>query len=227
MPTIEYRNTILRQLDADALDRLHPKPCVLDLRRSLEDAGQKQQHVYFLEDGIASKTTIFGNGTQVEVGMFGREAVIGASLLLGPALCLNGVYMQMAGHGYRVTAANAMAEFERAGQFQRMVLGYLQGQLAQAEQSAGCNGRHSLEQRLARWLLLCRDRADSDTMALTQEFLATMLGCARTAVNTTAQMLQNRGLIEYTRGKVTVLDRDGLEGAACECYSTVRRYIQG
>jgi CRP-like cAMP-binding protein len=225
MPSYEYRNTILQRVDEEVRKRLHLRKVTLERKHTLELAGDEIRHLYFLESGIGSMTTTFRNGAQVEVGMFGWESVIGVSALIGTRRSLNNIYMQLGGDGFATTRERAVAEFARGGQFHNLVLRFVQAQMVQTAQSAGCNARHALENRLARWLLLCNDRAESDTMDLTQEFLSMMLGTARPAVSETAHHLQERGLIMYKRGKVTILNRKGLEKVACECYEVVRHHL--
>ena len=138
--------------------------------------GGPIRHLYFLEVGMASMTTTFADGAQVEVGMFGYESVIGISALMGTKQSLNRVYTQIAGSGYRCDIQRGDEEFARGGIFQRLVLRYVQTQLVQAMQSAGCNAVHNFEQRLSRWLLISADRANTDQFKMSQEFLSHMLG---------------------------------------------------
>jgi CRP-like cAMP-binding protein len=133
--------------------------------------------------------------------------------------------MQMGGNGYASRMADARAEFHRNGRFQDLALRYVQAHLVQTAQSAGCNSRHDIGQRLARWLCLCADRSKGSTMPLTQEFLADMLGSNRPTVTTAAGMLMKADLITYHRGMVTILDRPGLEAYACECYQVVKTHL--
>ena len=170
-------------------------------------------------------TAGFQDGSEVEVGMFGCESVIGVSALIGSRRSLNNIYTQLAGWGYMSPIKLAQAEFRRNERFHDLMLRYLQAQLMQTAQTAGCNARHGVEQRLCRWLLLCHDRAQRDVMDLTQEFLAVMLGVDRPAVSVVAARLQDQKLIEYHRGKVRILNRAGVERLACECYRTVRKYL--
>jgi len=144
--------------------------------------------------------------------MFGYESVIGVSVLMGTKESLNRVYTQIAGHGYRCHVEDARREFRLGGYFQSLVLRYVQAQLVQAMQSAGCNAKHNIEQRLARWLLLCADRAHTDTFKISHEFLADMLGVRRPTVSTTAGILKRKGLIDYTRGEIRILDVPAHEG---------------
>ena len=170
-------------------------------------------------------TTTFSDGGQVEVALAGSEAVLGASVLMGTKLSLNRVFMQVAGHGYSVRTALAAAEFKRCEMFQDLTLRYLQAQFVQSAQTAGCNARHTLEQRLARWLLLCADRNGGRDLPLSHEGVADMLGSTRSSVTLTAGMFKAQGLIEYARGTIHLLDIKGLEAQACECYRVVRDHL--
>jgi CRP-like cAMP-binding protein len=222
---LSFRNKILQHLDADVIDRLALRPVELERNREIEFPGHTIDNLFFLETGIGSMTATFQDGSQVEVGMFGYESVMGASALIGTLRSLNRVYMQMAGHGYACRASVAKREFLRFERFSELILRYVQAQLIQASQSAGCNAKHEANQRLSRWLLLCRDRAQSDTLPLKHEFLADMLGTSRPTVSIAAQELQERGLIEYKRGTVRILDFAGLERLSCECYQVVKNHL--
>ncbi len=170
-------------------------------------------------------TTIFGDGFEVEVGMFGYESAIGISALMGTKHSLNRVFMQLGGYGFSSPLRAAQEEFARHGEFHHLALRYVQAQLTQATQSAACNVHHSHEQRLARWILICSDRARQDVMKLSQEFLADMLGSARPTVTITASHLKDLKLITYSRGVIHILDRKGLEKQACECYGVVKNHL--
>jgi hypothetical protein len=161
----------------------------------------------------------------VEVGMFGYESVAGVSALMGTKRSLNRVYMQIAGHGYSSPLEVARKEFKLGGRFQTLCLRYVQAQLVQAMQSAGCNAKHDIEQRLARWLLICADRAHTDTFKMSQEFLAHMLGSSRPTVTIAAAGLKRRKLIRYTRGEIQIMDVKGLEQRACECYRVIKDHL--
>src|ERR1039458_10105768 len=209
-----YKNTLLSRFDAEVIGRLRLKRVEFEVGQQIEDTGEPIRHLFFLEEGMASMTTTFGNGSQVEVGMFGFESVIGVSSLMGTKLSLNRVYTQIAGWGYRCGYEVAHAEFRRGGLFQKLVLRYVQAQLVQATQTAGCNAVHNFEQRLSRWLLITADRANSDQFLMSQEFLSHMLGVTRPTVSLTAAKLKKEELIEYNRGKITIKDRRGLEARA-------------
>jgi len=225
VPGTKYENRLLRAFDADLIARLRLHPVSFKVGQEIEFPGKPIRHLFFVEEGMASMTTTFMDGSQVEVGMFGYESVIGVSALMGTKQSLNRVYTQIAGSGYRCTTADALAEFTRGGVFQRLALRYVQAQLVQAMQSAGCNAKHNFEQRLARWLLICADRAHSDAFKMSQEFLADMLGSARPTVSVAAGQLKHEGLIEYSRGEMKIVDRKGLETRSCECYEIIKHHL--
>lgn len=221
----EFRNTLLKALDGDIIARLRLKPVNFEPKHEIENPGDPIDRLHFLEKGMASMTTTFKDGSQVEVGTFGYESVIGVSALMGTRRSLNRVYTQIAGHGYTCHVEDAKREFRLGGDFQSLTLRYVQAQLVQAMQSAGCNAKHNFEQRLARWLLICADRAHIDTFRISHEFLADMLGGRRPTVSTTAGILKRKGLIEYTRGEIRILDVPGLTKTSCECYLIVKGYL--
>ena len=220
-----FKNTLLKALDRAIVERLRLQPVKFELKHEIENPGDPIDHLYFLEEGMASMTTTFKDGSQVEFGMFGYESVIGVSALMGTKKSLNRVYTQIAGHGYTCQVEDARREFHLGGAFQSLALRYVQAQLVQAMQSAGCNAKHNFEQRLARWLLICADRAHIDTFKLSHEFLADMLGGRRPTISTTARILKQKGLIDYTRGEIRILDVAGLTKAACECYPIIKDYL--
>ena len=220
-----FRNSILKTLDREVVARLCLHPVVFEVEHELEFPGQPIDHLYFVEEGMASMTTTFLDGSQVEVGMFGYEGVIGISALMGTKRSLNRVYTQIPGHGYSCAIEFARREFELGGEFQSLALRYVQSQLLQAAQSAGCNAKHDLDQRLARWLLLCADRAHSNNFRLSQEFIADMLGSTRPTVSTAAGLLKESGLIQYSRGVIRLLDVAKLEARACECYRVIKDHL--
>ena len=222
----KFRNTILDHLDSEAIERLQLQPVNLELGKVLERPGGRIDYVVFLEDGIGSMTTVFEDGSQVEAGMFGFEAAIGAPALMGVRTAKNQIAMQVPGHGHRTTKDAAQREFRRGDVFHDLVLRYTQSQSVQTSQAVGCNARHSVQQRLSRWLLVSRDRVTTDVLQFTQEFLAAMIGVERPAVNAVARLLQERGGIRYSRGRVEILDRTVLEGLTCECYWTIRADLE-
>jgi CRP-like cAMP-binding protein len=224
-PPVTFKNTLLNALAPDVVARLKLHRVPFELRHEIEFPGSPIEHLYFVEEGMASMTTTFQDGSQVEVGMFGYESVIGVSALMGTKRSLNRVYTQIEGYGYASPIDASRQEFRRGETFQELALRYVQAQLVQATQSAGCNAKHEVEQRLARWLLICADRAHSNTFKMNHEFLADMLGSSRPTVTTAAGVLKQEKLIEYTRGVIIIIDRAGLEKRACECYSIIRNHL--
>jgi len=206
-----FKNTLLKNLDDDIIKRLSLRPVTFELLHEIEFPGSPIEHLFFLEKGTASMTTTFQDGSQVEVGMFGYDSVIGISALMGTRRSLNRIYTQIEGCGFSCAVDAAKAELRRGGKFQALALRYVQAQLVQAAQSAGCNAKHHMEQRLARWLLICADRAHSNTFKLSQEFLADMLGSTRSTLSITAGLLRDAGLIKHSRGTVQILDTKQLD----------------
>ncbi len=220
-----YKNTLLRAFDHGLIERLCLKPVDFIVDQEIERVGGPIRFLYFVEEGMASMTTTFEDGSQVEVGMFGYESVIGISALMGTKQSLNRVYTQIAGRGYRSAIELGHAEFSRGGMFQRLALRYVQAQLVQAMQSAACNAVHDLEERLSRWLLICADRANTDRFKMSQEYLSHMLGVTRPTVSMAAGHLKQEGLIGYTRGEISIRNRAGLERRSCECYQVIKDHL--
>ncbi|WP_128911812.1 Crp/Fnr family transcriptional regulator [Granulicella sibirica] len=225
MRTIAYKNSLLRTLDADSIARLQLRPIIFELGHEIESPGHSIEHLFFLEEGMASMTNTFSDGSQVEVGMFGYEGVIGVSGLMGTKRSLNRVYTQIEGRGFSCSLEAARREFGLGQLFQSLALRYVQAQLLQAMQSAGCNAKHRIEQRLARWLLLCADRAHSNTFRLSQEYIADMLGSTRPSVSVAAGLLKEEALIDYSRGLIRILDVEKLERRSCECYRIIKDHL--
>jgi CRP-like cAMP-binding protein len=221
-----FKNILLRTFEIELIARLGLKHMNFETGHRLELPGQMIENLYFLESGMASMTTIFSDGTEVEVGMFGYESVIGVSALMGTKSSLNHVYTQIKGTGYRCPLEAARKEFANHGIFQKLTLRYVQAQLLQSMQSAGCASKHNFEQRLSRWLLISADRAHVETFEMSQEFLSHMLGSTRPTVTLVAGTLKKEKLISYTRGRIQILDREGLEKRSCECYQIIRDYFK-
>lgn len=220
-----FQNALLKNLDRESIERLSLRPVKLDRLHELEFPGNAIEHLFFVEEGMASMTATFNDGSQVEVCMFGYESVIGVSALMGTKRSLNRIYMQIEGSGFSCTVEAARKEFLRCATFQRLMLRYVQAQLLQATQTAGCNAKHNMEQRLARWLLLCMDRVHTDTLKLSHEFLADMLGSSRPTVSLAAGSFKEQGLIEYNRALIRILDAKQLEKKACDCYPVIKNYL--
>ncbi len=221
----KFRNTILRALQPEAIARLHLHHVTFEIGHEIEYPGLAIERLTFVEEGMASMTATFNDGSQVEVGMFGYESVIGVSALMGTKRSLNRVYTQIAGHGFSTGLEYGRREFALGGTFQILALRYVQAQLIQAAQSAGCNAKHSSEQRLARWLLICADRAHSNSFIMSHEFLADMLGSSRSTVSVAAAHLKREKIIEYTRSNIRILDPAGLRAVSCECYGVIKDHL--
>ncbi len=225
MPKHNFKNTLLKNLDEELISRLELRRVEFPVGHELEFPGKPIDRLFFVEEGMASQTVTFVDGCQVEVGMFGYESVIGVSALMGTKQSLNRVYTQIAGYGYSTTFQAAKKEYDLCSHFHKLTTRYVQAQLVQAMQSAACNASHQVEQRLARWLLLCADKAHTDIFALSQEYLGEMLGATRSTVSRTAANLKAEGLIDYTRGTIHIVNHDGLEKRACECYQVIKDHL--
>jgi CRP-like cAMP-binding protein len=221
-PSQHYKNRILAALPKAEINRLvrHLSPVTLEQERTLLDGQAK--YAYFLEQGMASVVIGLNNGNTVEVGVIGVDGVVGLPILFGTDGAPGRTFIQIKASGYRIKADALKKEFERPGELRRLLHKYMHGFLVQTAQTAACNRQHNIEERLARWLLTCRDRMDSDRLLLTHDFLGQMLGAPRTTVTLAAGLLHRAGLIDYSRGVVTIQNRAELENAACECYRTVR-----
>ena len=216
---------LLALLPARDYARLRPllKPVTLAYRKSLYRANKPITCVYFIETGVGSLVNTMRNGEAAEVGTIGNEGVVGLPLLLGDDRAPTSVYVQVPGSGLQIGAAVFRKELARSASMRAVMHLYAHAFFNQVAQSAACNQFHSLEQRCSRWLLMTHDRMDSDAFLLTQEFLAMMLGVQRTGVTAAAGALQRAGLIRYSRGNVTILDRRGLERRSCECYGVSKK----
>jgi CRP-like cAMP-binding protein len=218
------RNLLLGALDASVYTELldGAESLELKLRHVLYEANAPITHVYFLDRGIASLIAPVGDGAGVEVGTIGNEGFIGLPLLLESDREPVTALIQVAGAGIRVTASAFQNAIPKNEALRGLMLRYAQGYLNQVSQSSACNRAHSIEERCARWLLMTHDRVSSDDFLLTHEFLALMLGVRRAGVTVAAGMLQKAGFIEYRHGRITIIDRKGLEGASCGCYRLIR-----
>jgi CRP-like cAMP-binding protein len=218
-----YRNCLLASLPAPELQRLAPHlaPVSLPRDRTLHDSGEVIESVYFLEEGVSSVVVTMQNGTTIEVGLIGRDGFIGLPAVMGNGRASNRTFMQIPGRGFKVRARILREQCDTSTQLRSCLQRAIQGFLVQTAQTAACNRTHELEERLARWLLMCHDRVQSDRMPLTHEFIAMMLGTRRSSVTVAAGILHKAGLIAYTRGHMTIQDRERLQQAACECYAAV------
>jgi CRP-like cAMP-binding protein len=198
------------------------KPVSLPLRTALYEPEETPKYAHFITSGVASIVSNMADGSTAEVGIWGNEGLVESFHLLGQARVPNRCFMQMEGTALRMPFKELQTEFNRSEALHHAILQCVQSQGFILGQLAACNRLHDAEQRLARWLLMVRDRANGDTFHLTQEFMATMLGARRTTVTLVAGTLQRQNLIRYSRGSITILDPKGLEKASCECYATVR-----
>jgi CRP-like cAMP-binding protein len=218
-------NYLLDLLPPAVLDGLRPYLAgeVLSLNRTLQARGKPVKSVFFPTSGMISIVAMLRDGASVEVGIAGREGMLGVQAVLGDDISLNEAMVQIPGSALRMPADVLRREAQASPELRAVLLRYVQAVLNSATQSAACNRAHLLEQRLARWLLTARDRAGTDRLPLTHEFIAMMLGVRRAGVTVAAQSLQTAGLIQYVHGRITIADREGLEVAACECYEVTRR----
>ena len=195
----------------------------MPLGHVLYESGKTLKHVYFPTDSIVSLLYVMEDGASAEIAVVGNEGMVGVALFMGGETTPNRAVIQSAGHAYRLAGALLKREFKRSGALQDVLLRYTQALLTQMAQTAVCNRHHAVEQQLCRWLLLSLDRLSSNMVNMTQELISNMLGVRREGVTEAAGRLQSQGLIEYTRGRITVLDRPGLERACCECYAVVKQ----
>jgi CRP-like cAMP-binding protein len=223
LTTRSHKNLVLIAMSAPDIARLEPHLSLVDLPkgRTLQEANEAVETVYFLEDGICSIVATMSSGGTVEVGIVGRSGFVGFPAVLGTGQSPNRCFMQIPGHGFRIKSKILTEMCEESTTLRRLLLRSVQGLLVQTAQTAACNRVHDLHERLARWLLMCNDRGHGDGVVITQEFLAMMLGTRRSSVTVAARVLQRAGLITYTRGHVTIEDLAGLKEASCECYQVV------
>jgi len=218
-------NRLLAALPAGDFARLEPhlELVALPLGWAVYESGAVQGHVYFPTSAIVSLLYLLENGASAEIAVVGNDGVVGIALFMGGETTPSRAVVQSAGEGYRLAARVLKQEFDRGGALQHMLLRYTQALITQMAQTAVCNRHHSVDQQLCRWLLLSLDRLASNELVMTQELIANMLGVRREGVTVAAGSLQAAGVIRYSRGRITVLDRPKLEARACECYEVVRR----
>jgi CRP-like cAMP-binding protein len=219
------QNHLLAALPAAAFDRLSPhlELVPMPLGHALYESGGRLQHVYFPTTSIVSLLYVLEDGASAEIAVVGNEGILGISLFMGGETTPNRAVVQSAGFGYRLKSQLLKDEFNRAGPLLRLLLRYTQALITQMAQTAVCNRHHSVEQQLSRWLLLSLDRLSSNSLTMTQELIANMLGVRREGVTDAAGKLQRAGLIRYSRGRIVVIDRPGLEKTVCECYGVVKQ----
>jgi CRP-like cAMP-binding protein len=217
-------NRLLAALPDAEYQRLipHLEHVSLSLKQVLYEVGEPIEYVYFPHQSIVSALSTMEDGSMVEVGLVGNDGIVGIPAALGDNITATTAMVQVPDSAMRMKASLLKSEFQRGGSLQSLLLRYMQAQHAFVSQNAACNRLHYLEGRLARWLLLVCDRVKSNELPLTHEFMAQMLGVRRSGVTEAANMLQQSGLIRYTRGKVTILNREELEATSCECYEIIK-----
>jgi CRP-like cAMP-binding protein len=220
---IAPQNRILRALPGEERDQLFPglELVALPTQTVLFEPGTAIRYVHFPLDGVVSLVTPLADGDIVEVATIGNEGIVGVPLVAGGSLAVRAI-SQVGGRALRMEATAFTAALDHLPAFRRLVRRYIQALFGQISQAAACNRLHSNEERLSRWLLMSHDRVETDTFPITHEFLGQMLGSRRATVTLSAGLLQSAGLIRYHRGRVTIVDRRGLEGVSCECYAIIR-----
>jgi CRP-like cAMP-binding protein len=224
-PHSPKQNHLLDALPAEDYARLLPDLELLPmpLGWAVYESGDQMGYVYFPTTSIVSLLYVMENGASAEIAITGNEGLVGIALFMGGETTPSRAVVQSAGHGYRLRASILKKEFALGGHLQHLALRYTQALITQMAQTAVCNRHHAVEQQLCRWLLLSLDRLPSNELTMTQELIANMLGVRREGVTEAAGKLQAAGLIHYSRGKITVLDRPQLEARVCECYAVVKQ----
>jgi CRP-like cAMP-binding protein len=219
------QNHLLRALPALEAERLlpHLEFVPMPLGNVLYESGSQLRYVYFPTTSIISLLYVMEDGASAEIAVVGNEGMVGVALFMGGETTPSRAVVQSAGHAYRLKGQTLKEEFRRAAGLQHLLLRYTQALLTQMAQTAVCNRHHSVDQQLCRWLLLSLDRLPTNKLTMTQELIANMLGVRREGVTEAAGKLQTAGLINYSRGHITVLDRPRLEAQACECYGVVKK----
>jgi len=223
--TTPPQNHLLAALCSEVRSRLqhHLERVPMPLGKVLYESGDLMRHVYFPIDCIVSMLYVMESGASAEISMVGNEGFVGVAMLMGGGGTTGRAVVQSAGSAWRLPASRLREEFERHSELQQLVLRYTQSLLTQMAQTAACNRHHTIDQQLCRWLLLSLDRLPDNHLTMTQELIANMLGVRREGVTEAACKLQKRGVIEYSRGHITVLDRPVLERLSCECYAVVKQ----
>ena len=201
----------------------HLEPVDLSLAQALYESGSTMTHMYFPTTSIVSLLYVMENGSSAEIAVVGNEGLVGVSLFMGGESTPSRAVVQSAGKGFKIEAQIMKDEFNKAGPVMHLLLRYTQALITQMAQTAVCNRHHSLDQQLCRWLLLSLDRLQGKDLVMTQELISNMLGVRREGVTEAAMQLQAAGIIRYTRGRISVLDRPGLERRTCECYAVVKK----
>jgi CRP-like cAMP-binding protein len=226
---VDHRaNRLLAALDPDDFAQLASFLDAVELPRGkvLYETGENIQHAYFPHDSMVSLVTVMQNGETVETAVFGREGVLGFSSALVTRQSFGRYIVQLPGTASRIPLVRLRDAFDTSPAVRAVLLRFTEALLAQTFQTVACNAVHSVEARCCRWILSTRDRMSSDTLPLTHEFLAEMLGVQRSTVSLVTRTFQTAGLITQGRGVITITDRAGLEDVACECYGTIRRSFE-
>ena len=225
IPEPPQQNHLLAALPPSTYHRLFPhlELVPMPLGEVLYESGGQLQYVYFPTTSIVSLLYVMENGASAEIAIVGNEGIVGVSLFMGGETTPSRAVVQSAGQCYRLNATLLLKEFNKGGAVLHLLLRYTQALITQMAQTAVCNRHHSLDQQLCRWLLLSLDRLQSNDLVMTQELIANMLGVRREGVTDAAGKLQHAGLINYSRGHITVIDRPGLEALVCECYAVVKK----
>ena len=210
LPETEYRRLL------DLLE-----PVNLSLNEILLEARQKSEYLYFPTQGIVSLVSVMDDNSTTEIGLIGKEGMVGTLQFLGDGISNSQTVVQVKGTAMRIEDSVLRVEFERSKTLQKLLLGYALKLFNQVSQGAACNNHHSVKQRTARWLLMLDDRSD-DTLSMTQQLLSQMLGVRRTGVTEVANEIKQQGIINYQRGKITILNRQALEAIACQCYQLIK-----
>jgi CRP-like cAMP-binding protein len=218
------QNHLLEALPAGDYERLAPHLELIPMKLGdvLYEPGVQLRYVYFPTTSIVSLLYVMEDGASAEIAIVGNEGILGISLFMGGETTPSRAVVQSAGYAFRLKAQLLKDEFQRFGPMLHLLLRYTQALITQMAQTAVCNRHHSVDQQLCRWLLLSLDRLASNELSMTQELIANMLGVRREGVTEAAGKLQDAGLISYRRGRITVLDRPGLEARSCECYQVVK-----
>jgi CRP-like cAMP-binding protein len=219
------QNNILASLPEPDFERLAPflELVKMSLGEALYESGGHLEHIYFPATSIVSLLYVLEDGASAEIAVVGREGILGVALFMGGETTPSRAVVQSAGYGYRLSSRLLKQEFNRAGPMMHLLLRYTQALITQMAQTAVCNRHHSVEQQLSRWLLMSLDRLSSNELTMTQELIANMLGVRREGVTEAAGNLRRSGVIHYSRGRITVIDRPGLEREVCECYGVVKK----
>ena len=222
-------NGLLAALPAADYDRLLPHLEFVEMPfgTTICEAGEQMQYAYFLTSSIVSLLYETADGAASETAVIGYEGLVGVDIVMGGGASLNRAFIKSAGYGFRIKASALKEEFARGGPLQQLLLRFTQALFSQMAHTVACNRHHTIVQQLCRWLLLSLDRLPSNKISMTQDLIANMLGVRRESVTEAARKLQDEGLIHYSRGQITVVDRVGLEEQICECYTSLTKEYDG